>query len=178
MTLNTLDWLADRGVAILVALAGAALFVTSFVWSIPQRGDLHEVQGHLSSFYVKHYSNRPWWPGESKTWYSTVFKTEEGGIYYNGALTESLVRQTLRPGASLRFYITARPRHTLAEGAQPAYGLFVDGTEVQSLDSALGHERGMVRFGFPVLGLLLMALGYFGFWRRTRVAMERRHLTR
>jgi hypothetical protein len=169
MTVDSAARWSDRFVAALLAVCGVALIITSFVWFTPKPAELVEVREHLASFHAKHYSNRPWWPGESKTWYSTVFKTEEGGIYYTDALNEEVVREALQSsGAALRFYIASRPHHTLAEGAQPSYGLWVDGREIQSIESALASEHGMVRVGFPLLGLGLIALGFFGFWRRTR----------
>jgi hypothetical protein len=163
--LRRIDRYLRRLLAVLVSGVGIALIVTSFVWSVPQPSDVVEVRGHLRSFDVKHCSNLPWFPGESKTWYSTVFTTEEGGLFYNEALNEEVARSALQvPSAALRFYIASTPRHISAEGAQPAYGLWVNGAEIQSLDAALGSERLWVRFGFPVLGIVLIALGY-GLWR-------------
>jgi len=55
--------------------------------------------------------------------------------------------------------------HTLENGehALPTYGLSVDGREIQSLASALAHERNLARFAFPVIGVGLIGVGLLAF---------------
>ena len=156
----------DGAIAAFLLAAGIALIITSCVWSVPARSELHEVTGQLTSYDVRHYSGRF---GPSKTWYAVVFRTADGGTFYTEALKDQVAHQAFsRRGAALRFFVTSPARHVNADGAQPAYGLWVDGTEIQSLEATVGHERAMVRLGFPAIGCVLILLGAYQVWRSAR----------
>jgi hypothetical protein len=75
----------------------------------------------------------------------------------------------------MTFYTKPNQRaYTLENGehAVPTYGLAVDGREIQSLSSALAHERGWIRFGFPVLGAGFIGVAMLAFRQDMRRARD------
>ena len=154
--------------------------MASFIWPLPKVGDLVEHRGHLLSFYILHESDRPWVPLKSKTWYDTVWSTTEGDRYFSDSLNERRATDALQhPGSVIVCYAKPKQRlHTLENGekAIPTYGLSVDGHEIQSVGAALGYERHLLRFLFPIVGILSIGVGFVAFRQDTRRAREL-HLT-
>jgi hypothetical protein len=151
---------------------GLAMIVASFVWRVPNKKELVQHSEHLLSFYVLHQSNRPWFPGKSRTWYDVVWYTSEGGRYFSESLNEYVATQALqRRGAVLDFYMKPNQRaYTLDNGehALPTYGLSVEGREIEPLASALAQERDLARFAFPLIGAGLIGVGLLAFRQDTR----------
>jgi hypothetical protein len=55
--------------------------------------------------------------------------------------------------------------YTLENGdkAIPTYGLFVDRRKIQAVEDALGSERRLLRYLFPVLGVAFIGLAFMAY---------------
>jgi len=155
--------------------------VTALVWRVPKPADLVKHSEHLLSSYVHYQSDRPWLPTKSKNWYDVVWYTTEGSTYFSDSLNKEVAADILRDRGLLLEFYTKKQQHpyTLDNGerAIPTYGLFVGGREVQSLATALAHERNWARLGLPLLGALMISVGFMAFRQDTRRVREL-HLTK
>lgn len=150
------------------------MIIAAVVWCIPNAQELVENKGQLRLFYILHQSNLPWFPGKSKTWYDTVWYTTDGGRYFSDSLYEEVAKSALRVGSTIIFYTKPGQKpHTLENGekAVPSYGLSIDGREIQSPTAALGWERSLVRFAFPVIGVGFIGLAFLAFRQNSRRAL-------
>jgi hypothetical protein len=139
---------------------GGVLIVFGFTISLPKAAELSEVRGHLESYYHKQ-------TGRGRSDYTTIVILEEGGRFWTDAIDKDTAAEMFsRRGVELRFYIEPNSRNDPIDGAAKSYGLWVNGQEVKFLNATLEHEKFIVRFGFPALGIFIAAISAFIYRKR------------
>ena len=135
---------------------GVLLVYFSCTTTIPKTGDLYQIRGQLDSYYIKETKER--W---GSRFHATILILENRSRFWTKEVNKSNCNNILRPGAMVRFYIdphsTARP----IDGAVKTYGLWVNGVQIKSADSALSRDKFIVRFVFLGLGIFNISLGSF-----------------
>lgn len=147
-SLEVLDVYVGPG---LLLCAGIVFAVVTFTATLPKAADLSEVRGRLDSYYFNQW-------GRGHDDYHTVLILEDGSRFRADALNKETATTLLKErGVEVRFYVEPHATDLSKDGAVKSYGLWVDGQEVESLDQALGHEKFIVRFCFPALGIFATA---------------------
>jgi hypothetical protein len=141
---------------------GAFGLLLLFAWAIfpvPSRADLTEVTGALASYSVE--ADQSWFAQHIKLRPSifVLFKlTDRDGRFWSDSVNPGNMRTTFsHEGVALRFYQPTRRFYRPINGdGVKTYGLSVDGSEIQSVDDALSHDKVLAEFVIPSIGVLVL----------------------
>jgi len=127
---------------------GLILIVLAFTISFPKANNLSEVRGHLSSYYFNQ-------TGRGRDDYATIISLQEGSRFWTHAITKETVEAILKEkGVEVRFYVDPYSTAVPMDGdAVKAYGLWINGREIQSPDESISRDKVIVRFCFPAVGI-------------------------
>ena len=142
-------------IAPLFLIAVGIFFVAlAFNEPVPQAADFSEVRGHLASFHI--YSS------SGGRYPKTIVVLEEGHRFWTAALDQDGAARVLRKrGVEVRTYVLPQSTKVPIDGAVKSYGLWVNGRQVESLESELAGETLVLRLGLPALAIFLFALAVF-----------------
>lgn len=122
--------------------------LSSRLWTA---GELLEFRGRLSSYYFQQ-------SGRSPDSYHTDLVLENNRRFWTYAVDKKNAAQVFTAAhPEIRLFVPPEP-FVASDGALYAYGLWVDGRMIRSVEDDLTSEYYSKRFGFPALGLLLGAL--------------------
>ena len=128
--------------------------VLTFTAPVPRATDLSEVRGHLASYHI--YSS------SGGRYPKTIVVLEEGHRFWTAALDRGGAGKVLtKRGAEVKTYVLPHSTKVPIDGAVKSYGLWVNGRQVESLESELAGETLVLRLGLPALAIFLLALAVY-----------------
>ena len=139
----------DVYVAPLFLLAvGLVFIVLTFTMSFPEPSSLSEVRGHLST-YDFHQT------GRGKGDYTTIITLQEGPRFWTHAIDRENAEAVLRErGLEVRYYFDPHSVNVPMDGdAIKAYGLWIEGNEIQSVDEGLRADKIATYVYSPAIGI-------------------------
>jgi hypothetical protein len=143
-------------VAALFAGAGLWLIFSALTMHRPGPDEVKEITGTLVSYVAYDGKNRH---GPSRKVILTLAQ-EPYVRFWTDAISKKEAPGILMTGSRIRLFVQRVRTATPVEGnALKAYGLWVDGRELQSLKDGLEEERWFQWLGMPLLGLFLILLG-------------------
>ena len=142
-------------IAPLFLVAVSIFFVAlAFNAPVPQAADFSEVRGRLASYHI--YSS------SGGRYPKTIVLLEEGHRFWTAALDEGGAAKVLgKRGVEVRTYVLPHTTKVPIDGAVKAYGLWVNGRQVESLESEIASETLIFRLGLPALAIFLLALAVY-----------------
>ncbi len=158
--------------SVVVGAFGLFLLLNWAIFSLPSRQDLAEVHGELSSYTVE--ADQSWFAQHlaRRRTVHVLFKiVGSDGRFWNDAVGPGNVRSIFpQSGVAIRTFRDLHSPYSKINGdGEKTYGLMVDGTEIRSLDEALGHDSIISYFVLPALGLGFLGLAW---WRWKKVDRE------
>ena len=128
--------------------------VLAFNAPIPQATDFSEVRGHLASYHI--------FSSSGGRYPKTIVVLEEGHRFWTAALDQGSAAKVLKKrGAEVRTYVLTHSTKVPIDGAVKAYGLWVNGRQVESLEAEIASDKLMLRVGLPALAIFLLALAVY-----------------
>jgi hypothetical protein len=154
--------------SVVVGAFGLFLLLGWAIIPVPSRKDLIEVQGALSSYTVE--ADQSWFAQHlaRRRTVTVLFKIAgSDGRFWNDAVGPGNVRSIFpQSGVAIRIFRDPHNPHSKINGdGEKTYGLMVDGTEIRSVDEALGYDSIFAYFVLPALGLVALGLAV-GLWRK------------
>lgn len=151
---------------------GLFLIVAWAIFPVPDRKDLREIEGPLSSYSVE--ADQSWFARYLARRQHTYVLFKVAGIdgrFWNDAVGPGNVRSVFpRLGMQVRFYRISHYRFGRINGdAEKTYGLEVDGSEVSSVDVAVGGDAVVAHYVLPVLGILAFIQAIRAWRKKDRV---------
>jgi hypothetical protein len=152
-----------------IGVCALALFLI-VVWillPVPTAGDLTEVEGALVSYSIE--SKNVWYKSYSRPDPVYVLFKVSGvdGRFWNEAVNPDNAKSIFpHAGAHIKLYRVTHYRFLKINGdGEKSYGLVVDGSEIQPLNSALRRDAIDAHFILPILAVLLLLQAGWA-WRR------------
>lgn len=134
---------------------GLVLIILAFTISLPEAKKLSEIRGHVGSYHF-------YQTGRGQGDYATIILLQEGPRLWTKAISKETAKAIFRQqGMEVLVYINPNSTDVPMDGAIKAYGLWVDGKQIQSQHEAISQERLIVRICFPALGLFFAAMAIF-----------------
>src|SRR4051812_34627137 len=116
-------------------MLGVSIFLVVLIFTtpIPQAADFAEVRGHLASYSI-YRDSRGRYP-------RTIIVLEEGQRFWTPALDEPGADDVLKKrGVEVRTYLLPNSTTVPIDRAVKSYGLWVNGRQLESLESEVASE--------------------------------------
>jgi hypothetical protein len=151
-----------------------------FAWAIfpvPDRKDLTAIEGPLSSYSVE--ADQSWFARNLERHRQVYVFFKVAGVdgrFWNDAVGPDNVRSVFpRLGVPIRLYrISHYPYRRINGDGEKTYGLKVDGSEVSSVDVAIGGDAVVAHRVLPVFGILAFIQAIRMWRKKARDASDRR----
>ena len=141
---------------------GIAMIVLTFMLPIPKAADLSSVSGLLESYYHQQ-------TGRGRDDYTTIVVLEDGTRFWTNAVTkDTAARVFAERGVEVRMYYEPRSNDVPLAGAIKSYGLWVNGQQIESLESSLAREKSIVHFWFPAVAIFSITVAILIYRRNKR----------
>jgi len=127
---------------------GLFCFIITFTASFPEANSLTEVRGHLSSYYFSQ-------TGRGKGDYTTIVSLGEGSRFWTNVTNKDNAATILKDrGLEVRYYVDPHSTNVPMDGdAIKAYGLWINGNRIQSVEDAISDDKVATHFYLPAVGV-------------------------
>ena len=140
---------------LILLVCGIALITQAFTTSFPEPNSLSEVSGHLSSYSF-------YQTGRGKGDYKTIISLQEGTRCWTNAIYKNDAEFIFkRRGQEVRYYVDPHSTKRMDRDVVKAYGLWIDGKEIQSVEETIKHDKANARFWSPAIGIFSIGVGVF-----------------
>jgi len=140
--------------------------VPTIITPTPQATDFSEVRGHLQSYYIYSPLRYP----------KTIMILNEGHRLWTTELDQGGADAVFKKrGAEIRTYVLPNSTNFSIDGAVKAYGLWINGKQLKSLEEEIASGELVIRVGLPALSIFLIALAVFIHLKSRRKYAANRH---
>lgn len=133
---------------------GLGCVIIAFTTSFPKASSLVEVRGHLGSYFF-------YQTGRGKGDYTTIVSLKEGPRFWTDVIKKGNADGLLRDRiVEVSYYVDPHSTNVPMDGdAIKAYGLWINGNRLQSVEDAISDDQVATHFYLPAVGILLIVVG-------------------
>ncbi len=141
-------------VPIILCCFAAILLYATFFTKIPKEEDLEIVSGKLKHFYHKQV-------GRFASNYVTIIEIYNDRKIWTRAINKEEAANLLTSQRiDIKAFIIEQSNAKPIEGADKAYGLWINNSEIVSASGAINSDRIFLRYIFPMLTVFIVAVAY------------------